>query len=101
MMSETTVRNETRYIVMELSDAKLLASVAVPSTSDKRASEIINRIDTETGADIEEIVNQLKGMNICHACVVENQEQSCESIQARQLGRRLSRLLDRANHDKE
>lgn len=90
---------EKRYVILELSDAKALASQA-RSLAEGHASSvdpILERIEAETGADIEDIVAQLKGLDFCHACVVEGQQQYCECLTAHKLGRRLSRLVDRAN----
>lgn len=82
------------YIIMELSDAKLLASQV--TSADEHTRDILNRIEAETGADIEDIVLQLKAMEPCHACVVESQQEYCICWRGNKLGRRLSRLIDRA-----
>lgn len=88
--------SEKRYVIMELEDAKALASNASAGFDD-RVQRVIDRIEAETGADIEDIVAQLKGIEPCHACVVESQERYCVCWGANKLGRRLSRLVDRAN----
>lgn len=54
------------------------------------------REDGDTGGDFEEIANLLKDMKICAACVFESQEHSCSALEARRLGRRLWRLIERA-----
>lgn len=88
---------ERRYIIVELSDAKALADAARANTG-QRLDPVINRIDAETGGDIEEIVAEMKSLPICHACVVEGQEHSCWVPYAQKLGRRLRRLVERAGH---
>ncbi|MEX3764499.1 hypothetical protein [Paraburkholderia phenoliruptrix] len=85
-----------RYIIMELDDAKQLALNA-SAGFDERVARTIDRINAETGADMEDIVAQLKGIDTCHACLVEGQEAYCVCWEANKLGRRLSRLVDRAN----
>jgi hypothetical protein len=88
--------SEKRYVILELSDAKALALNA-SAGFDERVVRTIDRIEAETGADIEDIVTQLKHFEACPACVIEGQERSCCAWHAQKLGRRLSRLLDRAN----
>lgn len=85
-----------RYVILELRDAKALALHASAGI-DEQVTRIIDRIEAETGADIEEIVEHLKAMHACHACTVESQESYCVCWDANKLGRRLSRLIDRAN----
>ena len=88
--------SEKRYIIMELSDAKALALNA-SAGFDELVARTIDRIEAETGADIEDIVAQLKGLEVCAACAIESQEQYCVCWRANKLGRRLSRLVGRAN----
>ncbi|MDE1139998.1 MAG: hypothetical protein PW999_10145 [Paraburkholderia tropica] len=87
---------DKRYIIMELSDAKALALNA-SAGFDEQVARVIARIEAEEGADVEDIVAQLKAIDACPACVVEGQEQSCCAWHANKLGRRLKRLVDRAN----
>lgn len=88
--------SEKRYIIMELGDAKALALNA-SAGHDERIQRVIDRIENETGADVEDIVAQLKSIDACPACVIEGQQHSCCAWHANKLGRRLSRLVDRAN----
>lgn len=88
--------SDKRYVILELNDAKALALNA-SAAFDEQVTRIIDRIETETGADIEDIVAQLKGLEVCAACAIESQEQYCVCWRANKLGRRLSRLIDRAN----
>ena len=88
--------SDKRYVILDLSDAKALALNA-SAGHDEQVSRTIARIETETGADIEDIVDQLKAIDACHACVVESQTRYCVCWSANKLGRRLSRLVDRAN----
>jgi hypothetical protein len=82
---------------MKLSEAKALAQAA-RGNANKEVASIISRINEETGGDIQEISDMLKATETCHACVVEGQEHTCESIGTKKLGRRLMRLIERANH---
>ncbi|NKI68943.1 hypothetical protein GN109_05880 [Collimonas pratensis] len=88
--------SEKRYVILELSDAKALALNA-SAGFDEQVMRIIGRIEAETGADIEDIAQQLKDLEICLACEHESQQHTCESLTANKLGRRLHRLIDRAN----
>ncbi len=91
-----------RYIILTLDDAKLLElSARGGAWSTEHAAQmalILDRIGDETGADITDIVDQLKQLPTCMACRIEGQERSCNCLHAQKLGRRLSRLVDRANY---
>lgn len=84
------------YIILTLSDAKLLANNITINTPE--LERIKSRFELETGANLLQIVTWLKNMIICPACSIENQEHSCSSLVSRKLGRRLYRLLLRANY---
>lgn len=84
-----------RYVILELDDAKLLALNA-SAGHDERLQKVIDRINHETGADIEDIVERLKAMPMCEACAIEGQEEYCNCWSGLKLGRRLGRLVDRA-----
>ncbi|MBB3004334.1 hypothetical protein FHX57_006716 [Paraburkholderia tropica] len=88
--------SDRRYIIMELNDAKALALNA-SAGFDEQVARVIARIESEEGADIEDIVAQLKAIDACPACVIEGQQHSCCAWDANKLGRRLRRLVDRAN----
>lgn len=83
-----------KYIVLTLEDAKEIAE-HLPD------GKIRTRLQDETGADIQEIVDQLKGMTHCHACVVEGQRQYCEVNFANKIGRRINRLLESARYERQ
>ncbi|WP_150619352.1 hypothetical protein [Pandoraea horticolens] len=85
---------------MELEDAKQLALNASAGI-DERVARTIARIESETGADIEDIVAQLKAIEPCGACVIESQQHNCVCWHANKLGRRLRRLIERANMEGE
>jgi len=87
---------EKRYVILELSDAKALAASAVGALPDAIRA-VVTRIESETGADIPDIVQRLKRLDFCPACVIEGQQRSCSCLAAQKLGRRLSRLVDRAD----
>jgi hypothetical protein len=80
-----------KYVILALDDAKVLAQTSSCGLS------VVDRLRVETGADIEEIAALLKALTTCLACEVEGQETYCVCWQAHKLGRRLSRLIDRAN----
>ena len=91
-----------RYIIITLDDAKVIAQYMrqfQPAPYEVTHKRILDRFDQETGADIEEIVGLLKGMETCAACNIEGQAASCCALEAQKLGRRLKRLLDRARPD--
>ncbi|EON14855.1 hypothetical protein [Pandoraea sp. SD6-2] len=92
--------SEKRYIIMELEDAKQLALNA-SAGFDERVAQTMERIESETGADIEDIVEQLKAIEPCEACVIESQQQYCVCWHANKLGRRLRRLVERANMEEK
>lgn len=104
-----------KYIVVKLSEAKKLAEIIREEVFEENGQyayvlrdlefrlrevmSLLNRIDNESGADIKGIVDQLKHMDICPACVIEGQQHSCSVLEAQKLGRRLKRLLDRAENN--
>lgn len=59
------------------------------------------RADGDTGGDFLEIADSLKQMTVCAACNIEAQARFCVAIYAQKLGRRLKRLIDRANERSE
>lgn len=64
---------------------------------EQTASEhVLERLRTDTGGDLEEIASLLKKTEICPACLLESQERSCCSLETQKIGRRLSRLIERA-----
>lgn len=73
-----------RYVILALDDAKMLAQrIRFPeSIQPRRINDVLERLDAETGADMEDIVALLKRL---------------DNWSARKLGRRLARLVDRAN----
>lgn len=87
-----------KYIIISLDDAKYLATHGNKYTD--TFSRILGRFEIEEGADILEIAKELKSMPICGACSIECQEENCNSIYSRKLGRRLARLIERANQPK-
>lgn len=103
-----------QYILLKLVDAKLISSLLTTHLKNTTIAHayvaksiynnelaglhpIIARFEQETGADISDIVKQLKSLGMCPACVIESQEHTCSAHAAHKLGRRLSRLVDRAN----
>ncbi len=88
-----------KYIVITLEDAKNLV-VALDDAESPAIVKLVERFAAETGADMQEIVDLLKGQRLCPACVIEGQERTCQSIGAQKLGRRLNRLLERARGER-
>lgn len=102
-----------KYLIVKLSDMKQLVEIINKDILEHKSpyeyvlrdakfnflkmKPFLNRIENETGADIVDIVQQLKTLEICPACQIESQEHSCNSLDANKLGRRLSRLVQRAN----
>lgn len=99
--------SDRRYVILTLEDAKIVARALtayalprVPNLDAEALIPITARLLGDTGADIEDIVAQLKGMSLCPACVIEGQERSCSAPEAQKLGRRLNRLLERARGER-
>ncbi|MBB5547561.1 hypothetical protein [Paraburkholderia fungorum] len=67
---------DKRYVILDLSDAKALALNASAGFGEQVA-RVIERLEAETGADVEDIVAQLKGLEACAACIIESQEPYC------------------------
>ena len=88
-----------KYIIIQLSEVKYIKELLkeyIPK--EKIPEKIIDRFENETGADIEDIATQLKKLPLCAACKIESQEDSCRSLDAQKLGRRLYRLINRAHY---
>lgn len=106
------INKDNRYIIVNLADAKKLAESIRRHVIDYRgpyayvfsdllydlreSMQFILRIGDESGADILDIATTLKKLPICGACEFEGQGHACESIKANRIGRRLFRLLLRA-----
>lgn len=90
--------NERRYLVITVEDAKQILEALRGAPID--TGGIRERLARDTGADVEEIVSDLKGLSLCHACVFEGQETYCSSLLAQKTGRRLGRLLERARGER-
>lgn len=90
-----------RYLVITLSDAATIANALrkkwLANDDEQRIAE---RLRHDTGANVQEIVDLLHDLQICGACELEGQAASCKSIDARKLGRRLRRLLERARGER-
>ncbi len=88
---------DEKYLVISISDARLILE-ELHLSRNPALTNIISRLKQDTGANILDIATQLKKMEVCAACSIEGQERSCYSLLARKLGRRLYRLLLRANY---
>lgn len=106
----TEFKDGRRYIILELEDAKLIAGAVqtrlVPSSGPHvpvhlaKIRKAVSRVKADTGADIQDVVDQLLGVEACPACVIEDQQRSCIAWDVQKLGRRLRRLLERARHER-
>lgn len=96
-------------MVITLADAHLIAGALARTQAHRGALRekigedasatlglIHDRLNTESGADVEEIVRHLKDLAFCPACRIEAQERHCSVLEAQKQGRRLRRLLERA-----
>ena len=104
-MSESEKNDQLiKYLIITQQDAAIIAGVFLHlsdgATSGGEFARIAKRMRDDTGADIQDIVDQLKGIGMCAACVFEGQERYCQSPHAHKLGRRLRRLLERARGDR-
>jgi hypothetical protein len=89
-----------KYLIITTDDAALLwgALVSVPNALESATfGPLITRLRDDTGGDIQAIADDLKAMEVCAACNIEGQSQSCEVHGANRCGRRLDRLIKRAN----
>jgi len=96
-----------RYIILTLADARLLANhvsvkagSSLPDAQFQMLWRAVYRIQNDTGANIQDVVDQLLGAEACPACVIEGQQRSCIAWAVQGLGRRLRRLLERARHER-
>jgi hypothetical protein len=88
----------TRYMILTVDDAKTLARLAFVQGA--RVEALVDRVNKDEGAPIQEIVDDLKGLGPCVACAHESMERYCVSIEAQRCGRRLRRLLEIARGER-
>lgn len=81
----------TKHLIITLEDARFI-STHLPD------GDLKNRLMKETGADIEIIAAELKHFGACITCRIEGQEHSCIHSTVNKIGRRLDRLLQRADN---
>lgn len=94
----TRPASDRRYVVLTVEDAAAIAGALDRSSPD--LARIAERLEADTGGNIEEIVDILKRLPHCSACVIEGQEDSCRVHEAQKQGRRLRRLLERARGER-
>jgi hypothetical protein len=91
-----------RYLMITLDDGKAIARyldcVAVTEgpfldPHEEAVGRIRERLASDTGADMQEIVDKLKALESCGV--------GCGVLDAHQLGRRLRRLLERARGERD
>lgn len=100
--------SKRRYVILTLEDARELVNHIVRSGVFKWLADdetrgiirIYERLRDDTVADIEDIVGQLKRLDLCAPCVIEGMPEGCCAHDAQKLGRRLSRLLERARGER-
>ena len=91
----------TKYMLLSIEDARWLAD-AVPRgpwfkpAKRYKTRDLVGRLRTEEGGDFEAIVAQLKGAEPCAACSIEGQLAYCANLEMHKIGRRLDRLVERA-----
>lgn len=93
----------TKYIIITDGDANIIAqalAVYVAGYMDPEAQRVRLRLEADTGADIQDIVDQLNGTETCAACNIEGQASYCIVWRTHRLGRRLRRLLERARGER-
>ena len=78
-----------KYLLITTDDAQIIAK-HLPE------GQLKERLETDAGGDFEEISEKLRKLDFCFACGIEGQEHDCESLVANKLGRRLRRLIWRA-----
>lgn len=90
-----------KYTLLSVNDANAIYSIIAKYTDTKalpgRAVNLIDRLCTDTGGDVREIALKLKSLEVCFACLNEGEGDCCAALLANRLGRRLSRLIDRAD----
>ena len=97
-----------KYILLSVEDARWLAGAVDgcagtgpqgPWNEDAKRYEtrdVVGRLRTDDGGDFESIVAQLKGARACAACAIEGQLAYCANLEMHKIGRRLDRLVERA-----
>lgn len=97
-----------KYMLISVDDARWLAQ-AVDACAGKGprgpwseatkaydTPDLVGRLRTDEGGDFEEIVRQLKGATPCAPCAIEGQLPHCANLEMHAIGRRLDRLVERA-----
>lgn len=96
-MTDFTPGPRMKYLLVSVEDARWLVQAASGfAGTGPDGRDVLGRMRTDEGGDVEKIVRDLKGMGVCAPCVVEGQASHCEVLEAQALGRRLDRLLERA-----
>lgn len=89
-----------KYVLLTVEDALLLALCVIEGLPcderQLRAYAVAKNLRGDTGGDLEQITDTLKGLPICVACRHESMDKHCESLTAQKTGRRISRLVERA-----
>lgn len=84
-----------KHLLITAADAARIAS-ALQHATDTELRRIGDRLATDTGGDLEDIADNLKRLTLCAACVLEGQQAHCSALNAQKIGRRLTRLIGRA-----
>lgn len=80
------------YLLLSVDDAR---EIVQGSAIGMR--KILDRLKKDTGGDLITIATVLKNMPVCAACRMEGVACYCYSLDAQKIGRRLYRLIERAN----
>lgn len=92
-----------KYLLLSVEDALLLygailgLSMTQGGLPKGRITRIAERLRDDSGGDLRDIAARLKKLEICGACSIEGQASYCASLFANKLGRRLARLIERAD----
>lgn len=81
-----------KYLLITVDDARAIA----PHLPEGRLKQ---RLTKDTGGDFNDIVHRLKKLPTCMACDIEGQQHDCFSLVANKIGRRLKRLVTRADEN--
>jgi hypothetical protein len=86
-----------KYLLITVEQARWLAQAVDGCAVGQRHQPFMARLMEDTGGDFLEIALMMKHQDPCPACSIEGQLSSCANLETQQLGRRLQRLIDRAD----
>lgn len=89
---------QRKYLLLSMDDVRALLPLLDHVDGQHPAYQVVDRLRRDTGGDFISIAQKLKRVRACPACIVEGQEQSCNYWPINKQGRRLMRLIERADH---